>query len=321
MTVTSLVVYPLHARTFRRKNGHIKKGPSSSLAFLQDSFVAFFVAVVPVTLVWAIAVWAVGQFHWGVASALIVALQSTCLTMKIVSFVMTCGSSCTVGNAPPKGCSPAGGREDGEKDKNRGNYVGALTFEECSFFLLFTPSLVCHPSQLGRCVRRPRKIARAASEFFHAALAFMTIHATCSAFFAPVNRVLAAAVHSDWPDADSWVDIGAWEALRMEGSGDWLHNLALATERAWIGEESFDKALVGRMDVFAVTAAAWFGMFVFSPMQHFLMFYGFWHCVCLGSAELWGYPDRNIYGEMMSLVESRLKNSLIFSLGYGKARA
>lgn len=295
MTITSLVVYPLHAMAFRRKNG----------AILKDSFAAFFVALVPVTLVWVFAVWAVGEFHWGVASALIVALQSTCLAMKIVSFVMTCGSSSTVGDTPPNEGSPVGGRENGEKDKDKGNFVGALTFEECSFFLIFTPSLVCHPSQLRRCVRRPRQIARAASEFFHAALAFMTIHATCSAFFAPVNRVLAAAVHSNWADADSWVDVGAWEALRMEGNGDWLHNLALAAERACIGDESLDKALLDRMDVFAVSVAAWCGMFVFSPMQHFLMFYGFWHCVCLGSAELWGYPDRNIYGETISPLKSR----------------
>lgn len=30
---------------------------------------------------------------------------------------------------------------------------------------------------------------------------------------------------------------------------------------------------------------------------HFFVFYAFWHCICLGMAELWGFPDRNLYGE------------------------
>lgn len=47
-----------------------------------------------------------------------------------------------------------------------------------------------------------------------------------------------------------------------------------------------------------VGVAACLGMFVFTPLVHFLMFYAFFHAVCLGCAELWGYPDRNIYGEL-----------------------
>ncbi|CAM9743562.1 unnamed protein product [Sphacelaria rigidula] len=31
-------------------------------------------------------------------------------------------------------------------------------------------------------------------------------------------------------------------------------------------------------------------------MLRFLMFYAFWHCICLAAAELWGYPDRDFYG-------------------------
>ena len=46
----------------------------------------------------------------------------------------------------------------------------------------------------------------------------------------------------------------------------------------------------------AAAAAAW-AMLVAGPMVHFLTFYAFWHCVCMGLAELTGYPDRFLYGE------------------------
>lgn len=36
---------------------------------------------------------------------------------------------------------------------------------------------------------------------------------------------------------------------------------------------------------------------VVSSALHFMVFYAFWHCVCLGMAELWGFPDRDLYGE------------------------
>lgn len=39
---------------------------------------------------------------------------------------------------------------------------------------------------------------------------------------------------------------------------------------------------------------------LFSPLNHALPFYAFFHCICLGTAELWGYPDRNFYGERRS---------------------
>lgn len=47
----------------------------------------------------------------------------------------------------------------------------------------------------------------------------------------------------------------------------------------------------------AVTVAFPVAMLL-SAMLHFLMFYAFWHCICLAAAELWGYPDRDFYGEI-----------------------
>lgn len=46
-----------------------------------------------------------------------------------------------------------------------------------------------------------------------------------------------------------------------------------------------------------VAVAGVSGSILWSTMMHFLMFYAFFHCICVGVAEFWGYPDRNLYGE------------------------
>ena len=175
-----------------------------------------------------------------------------------------------------------------------GGGVASLTFEEFVFFLLLAPSLVCQPRYLEPSARRPRRVARAASEFFHAGLTYLTVHVTCSTFFAPALRVLAAAFHSSWAAADGWV------ALRAEGSGGWLHDMPPAAAAAAGGPADYSGEVLagGQEGMGTVATAAFAGMVVLSPMMHFFMFYAFWHCVCLGSAELWGYPDRNTYGEL-----------------------
>lgn len=64
-------------------------------------------------------------------------------------------------------------------------------------------------------------------------------------------------------------------------------------------------------------AAAW-AILVLSPMVHFLTFYSFWHCVCMGLAELTGYPDRFLYGEggrQPSLLFWMKRQSLLLCLG------
>lgn len=183
-----------------------------------------------------------------------------------------------------------------------------LTFWEFIFFLLTAPALVCEPRFLKVGARQPPRVIRAASELFHAGLAFLSLHAACSALVALTFRVLAAASANAWKpsafcDAEGarlgesdWVDVAGWAALETGGSGGWFHNLLPeGGEPALSGGGSCGfEATTGWVETAA--ALAW-GMFVFSPLVHFTTFYGFWHCVCLGCAELWGYPDRNLYGE------------------------
>lgn len=171
-----------------------------------------------------------------------------------------------------------------------------LTFGEFAFFLLLAPSLVCEPRLLVSSARRPRRIAAAASEFFHAGLTYLAVHATCSAFFAPIMRVLATALHAGWADEDGWAELH-----RSDGSGWWL----LQAGSGGCGAEGGGVCGRAGLEGFGqhgrgtVTVAGCLGMFVFTPLMHFLMFYAFFHSVCLGCAELWGYPDRNIYGELV----------------------
>lgn len=186
----------------------------------------------------------------------------------------------------------------------------ALTFGEFAFFLLLAPSLVCEPRLLASSARRPRRVAAAASEFLHAGLAYLAVHATCSALFAPTLRVLAAALHSGWADEEGWAEL-----RRADSSGWWLHS-GTGTDHVshfgngggcWAeggggggvcGEGEPALEWFGQQGLTTVAVAGCLGMCVLTPLMHFLMFYAFFHSVCLGCAELWGYPDRNIYGEL-----------------------
>lgn len=208
-----------------------------------------------------------------------------------------------------------------------------------------TRAQVCEPEFLrarARCAPRP---GRAFSEFSHALLAFVALHAACSAFFAPVMRVVAAAVFSppspelfaaaesahatlapDFRGCDSgggeylcrespsdsamigWVDCVGWAGAdgihTVGGSGGWFFSLLLDRGGSEAAATSYFESLfcggaggAGLAGRWGIVAASVMGILVFSPMVHFLAFYGFWHCVCLGCAELWGYPDRHFYGE------------------------
>ncbi|CAM9742097.1 unnamed protein product [Scytosiphon promiscuus] len=180
----------------------------------------------------------------------------------------------------------------------------ALTFGEFAFFLLLTPSLVCEPRLLVVSARRPPQVAAACSEFFHAALVYLAVHATCSAFFAPVMRVLAEALHSgDDGPGGGWVDEELWAELRRtDGNGWWLNGSGASFSKEWRGcrGEAGSSALgCSSLEwgvVRNVVVAACLGTYVLTPLVNYLMFYAFFHSVCLGSAELWGYPDRNTYG-------------------------
>lgn len=189
-----------------------------------------------------------------------------------------------------------------------------VTFGEFLFFLLAAPSLVCEPRFVKVSARRPPRITRAASEFFHAGLTFLALHAACSALVAPTFRVLATASAHYFQEPSSascdaggaaglgksdWVDVAGWASLKAGGSGGWFHDFLPGDDGPAMGGGDmcgFTRTMsAGWVEIAA--ALAW-GLFVFSPLVHFGTFYGFWHCVCLGCAELWGYPDRDLYGEI-----------------------
>ncbi|CAM9839761.1 unnamed protein product [Ectocarpus sp. 12 AP-2014] len=190
-----------------------------------------------------------------------------------------------------------------------------LTFREFAFFLVLAPSLVCRPQYLASGARRPPRVAAATSEFLHAGLTYIAVHVACSALFAPALRVLAEALHSGgvagWADEEDWAEL-----RRTDGSGWWLHDSSrsLGSLFASGGGGCVDGGVgCGPGWTFSddgtghpgltVAIAACLGVFVFSPMMHFLMFYAFFHSVCLGCAELYGYPDRNTYGPWWLVVD------------------
>ncbi|CAN0002222.1 unnamed protein product, partial [Hapterophycus canaliculatus] len=180
----------------------------------------------------------------------------------------------------------------------------ALAFGEFAFFLMLTPSLVCEPRLLVVRARLPSRVAAACSEFLHAALAFLAVHAICSALYTPAMRVLAEALHAGGAGGDGgWADEEEWAELRRtDGSGWWLPGGGASLSKDWGGWRGEAGAGAGGYASLewgaarSVVVAACLGTFVCSPVINYLMFYAFFHSVCLGSAELWGYPDRNIYG-------------------------
>lgn len=171
-----------------------------------------------------------------------------------------------------------------------------LTFGEFLFFVFAAPSLVCEPRFLKRHARRAPRVKRAASEFFYAGLTFLALHAASSALLAPTMRVTATAFSlcmrangNEKLGEPDWVDSAGWAALGADGSGRWLFG----------GRENYGNSLcdsaTGRLEIAVAVACA---LLFLCPMVQLLAFYGFWHCVCLGCAELWGYPDRHLYGEI-----------------------
>lgn len=179
----------------------------------------------------------------------------------------------------------------------------ALTFWEFVYFLLVAPSLVCDHRCLKSSALLPPNVLAAASQFLHAALTFLAVHAYSVSLFAPSLRLVSAASASvSWAAFDE-----AAGALRCDGSsgGGWVTALvwpqlsdggtAAACEDGLAYLEPEGVVMIRRIALLATAAGC--GMLAWSPMMHFLMFYGFFHCLCVGSAELWGYPDRDIYGE------------------------
>lgn len=259
--------------------------------------------VVPCTVLWYTALWGAGRFVWGVASGTWVGVFCACITLKAVSYVQSCVPVSEASR--PEKADEAFLRHDignGRATSNHGAIAVhaaeipaqtaaanpvlsddrdnscCLTFKEFVFFMLLAPTLVCQPALLKNHARVAPRPWRAAVEIFHAGLAYLALHASLAALYAPTLRVLAGALHSSWADADGWA------AVRADGSGQWLFAL--------VGGDASSPS--GWLVVVAASAGA---VCALCPMTQFLFFYSFWHCVCLGCAELWGYPDRHLYGE------------------------
>lgn len=241
----------------------------------------------PPVVGWAIAVWGAGKFQWGVASGMSVGLFVTCVTFKAMSFAREANGIVGDGACDThvrKGVTALNKTEGKKVVDERLRQIVPLTFAEFACFMLVVPSLLCESAYLQRAARRPRRLMRAASEFFYAGLCFLAFHASLSALFAPALRVMARALffadagEGTEPEANTsdWVDLDGWAVITANGNGWWFSG-----EGGWL----------------EVGVAVVFSMVVCSPMVHFMVFYGFWHCLCLGFAELCGYPDRNFYGE------------------------
>lgn len=193
----------------------------------------------------------------------------------------------------------------------------SVAFLEYSSFLLLTPSLVCEPRLLKRLARRSPGFRAAFSELLHAALAYLAVHAYAVAIYAPAFRVLSAAYgSSSWAEFDTTV--GCCRRGESNGGGGGWVTAVLCQWFSWAGDVERDSGSQGaayggvvcdrdpgddltleRLAVVALGGLS--GICVSSPMMHFLLFYAFFHCVCVGSGELWGYPDRNTYGELAAV--------------------
>lgn len=78
----------------------------------------------------------------------------------------------------------------------------------------------------------------------------------------------------------------SWAELEIAGGAGWP---SWATGSSLLAQE-------GTGPWVTLACFLWVLTFVTSCLN-FMVFYAFWHCVCLGMAELWGFPDRHLYGE------------------------
>lgn len=184
----------------------------------------------------------------------------------------------------------------------------SVTFSEFLYFLLAVPSLVCKLPLLKANRQSAPNVSSAASELFHAVLTYVTIHACAVSIYAPLMRVLSARI-----DASSWTAFDeAVEALRHGegGGGGWVTSLVwpIAGEEGaggcegyagvFLGSEWRSSLFLGRLAVLCLSFFA--GIMLLAPFMHFTLFYAFFHCLCMASAEFWGYPDRDLYGEQFA---------------------
>ena len=264
----SILAYPLRVVLNGDKARAAVAPPGSLLVARIASF------GIPSATVWSITAWAVSRFAWGLASGVWVGLLAACTTLKITSFATTASST------PGKRAS--GGTAD---TKCQVEETFPLTFREYIFFLFLSPSLVCDVRLRQASARRPSRPLRAASEFFHAALTFLEVHCAAGSVIAPAMRMLIVSIRPRWYEHA----VPEWAELDAAGGGGW-------PSRALTNE-----LLEGGKGPWVISVCFLSLLMPLSSGAYFLLFYAFWHCVCLGMAELWGYPDRDLYGEKVIL--------------------
>ena len=242
----------------------------------------------PAAAVWSFAVWAKNHCVWGLASGLWFALYCACVTLKATSFT---GTVCALGegvaasptsNGKPIAAATPASSGGGSRREEQELFAQALTFREYLFFLFQSPSLVCEVRLMKASTRRRSRPLRAASEFFHAVLTFLAAHCMVGAVLAPALRVFITGVCPQWVEGagTGWAKLGAGD-----GGGGWP---SWEAGSGLLAEERVKVTLLTFLWMLTIV----------SSCVHFLVFYAFWHCVCLGMAELWGFPDRHLYGEM-----------------------
>ena len=252
----------------------------------------------PTAAVWSFAVWVKSRYVWGLASGLWFALFCACVTLKITSFTGTeiCARKkkedslevaiCFSGNSAAAGVGNAASIRRVSRPEPFSAHP--LTFREYLFFLFLTPSLVCEVRLMKESVRRRSRPLRAASEFFHATLTFLAAHCMVGALLAPAMRVFMTGLRPQWVEGASagWAELDSG----ARGGGGWP---------SWeIGSELLSEE-GGKGPWVTLLSCLWM-LSTVSSCVHFLVFYAFWHCVCLGMSELWGFPDRHLYGELLA---------------------
>eukprot|EP00903_Cladosiphon_okamuranus_P020112 g18469.t1 len=251
----AVLVHPLHALTTRLSSGTAAGRP----------FATYVVAVgLPSAAVWGFAVWAQTRCPWALVPGLWFGLFCACVTLKITAYVVAAAARDEAKEAAPL----------------------SLTFGEYMFFVFLSPSLVCEMHLMKVSARRKSRYGRAASEFFHAGLAFLCAHCMVGSLLAPSLRLFVSGLRPAWVEGAA----DGWAALEAAGGAGWP---SWSTGSAFLaGGEHADKGLG---PLVTVGCCLWL-LFPVCSTLHFLVFYAFWHCVCLGMAELWGFPDRNLYG-------------------------
>lgn len=293
----SIAVYPLHVFMTPKKaaaaSDHLSARRLVTLGL-------------PAAAVWSFAVWVKSHFVWGLASALWFALFCACMTLKITSFTGTVACAPeevlavtpTLNGKPTAAATTAAAATDttavidpastGSLSRREEFSAHALTLREYVFFLFQTPSLVCEVRLMKESARRWSRPLHAASEFFHATLAFLAAHCMVGALLAPAMRVFITGLRPQWVEGASagWAELDGG----VGGGGGWP---SWEVGSALLSEEG------GKGPWVTLVSCLWM-LTTVSSCVHFLVFYAFWHCVCLGISELWGFPDRHLYGEMLA---------------------